>query len=79
MSRSATGQFKESGDVSCSLKQDRQQKAETKSGQGGSGRQVRCRPLLEPTRVCRFATGYVVLSALLFVLMRGCSGPPNAF
>ena len=37
MSRSATGQFKESGDIGRSLKQDRQQKAKTKSGQGDWG------------------------------------------
>ena len=39
VSRSATGQFKESDDVSRSLKRDRQQKVKTKvkSGQGDRG------------------------------------------
>ena len=81
MRRGASGQFKESDDMGGSLKRDRQQmaKRKVKSGQeiGATGKvffffsnRLGCAGSLLVT---------VVLSALLFVLMRGCSGPPNAF
>jgi len=79
--RGATGQFKESDDVARSLKRGRQQKAK---------RKVKSGPGIEATdNVFVFFSNRlgcagsllvtVVLSMLLFLLMRGWISPPGAF
>ena len=78
--RSEAGQFKESDDVSRSsngIVSRRPRQGEQRPGR--SGRQVVFVFFSNRLGCVGSLLVTLVLSALLFMLMRGCSGPPNAF